>query len=128
MPDEPKTAVVPLALAQRLLRMEGRATELAVAVHRLEEAPQVAARLREALGPDYEVHTWDDILVQVKEGQARNDASMGLSRPFSPVPPSKDDNVRPYNFWQWRSPLVAFEKPLPMIRHPPQSVEDHAVS
>ncbi|QRK07328.1 hypothetical protein JQX13_46055 [Archangium violaceum] len=57
MPDEPKTAVVPLALAQRLLRMEGRATELAVAVHRLEEAPQVAARLREALGPDYEVHT-----------------------------------------------------------------------
>ncbi|WNG38010.1 ABC transporter permease [Archangium minus] len=78
MPDEPKTAVVPLALAQRLLRMEGRATELAVAVHRLEEAPQVAARLREALGPDYEVHTWDDILVQVKENKARDDASMGL--------------------------------------------------
>lgn len=78
IPGEPKTAVIPLALAQRLLRMEGRATELAVAVHRLEEAPQVAARLREALGPGYEVHTWDEILVQIKEGQARQNAMIGL--------------------------------------------------
>jgi putative ABC transport system permease protein len=77
MPGEPKTAVVPLALAQRLLRMEERATELAVAVERLEDAPLVAARLREALGPEYEVHTWDELLVEVKQAQARQNAIIG---------------------------------------------------
>jgi putative ABC transport system permease protein len=77
MPGEPKTAVVPLALAQRLLRMEGRATELAVAVERLEEAPQVAARLREALGAGYEVHTWDEVLPELRQGQQRQNALIG---------------------------------------------------
>jgi putative ABC transport system permease protein len=77
MPGEPKTAVVPLALAQRLLRMEGRATEIAVAVQRVEDAPQVAARLREALGPDYEVHTWDQLMPIIKQGQERQNAIVG---------------------------------------------------
>ncbi|MCI0573251.1 MAG: FtsX-like permease family protein [Myxococcaceae bacterium] len=77
MPGEPKTAVVPLALAQRLLRMEGRATELGVAVERLEEVHAVAARIREVLGPDYEVHTWDELLPQIRDGQARQNAVLG---------------------------------------------------
>jgi putative ABC transport system permease protein len=58
MPGEMKVALVSLPLAQRLLRMEGRATELAVAVDDLARVEEVAQALRAALGPDFEVHTW----------------------------------------------------------------------
>jgi len=62
LPGEPKVAVVPLGLAQRLLRMEGRATELAVAVDDLRDIPAVQERLRAALGPEWEVHTWLEVV------------------------------------------------------------------
>ncbi|GMU59697.1 MAG: hypothetical protein AMXMBFR34_14600 [Myxococcaceae bacterium] len=62
LPGEPKVAVVPLALAQRLLRMEGRATELAVAVDDLRDIDAVKPRLAEALGPEWEVHTWLEVV------------------------------------------------------------------
>lgn len=61
MPGEMKVAVVPLGLAQKLLRMEGRITELAVAVENLDQVDQVAADVRAALGPDFEVHTWAEL-------------------------------------------------------------------
>ena len=59
MPGEMKIAVVPLGLAQRLLRMDGKVTELAVAVDDLNEIPRIADELRTVLGPQFEVHTWD---------------------------------------------------------------------
>lgn len=62
MPGEMKIAVVPLSLAQKLLRMEGRVTEVAVAVDDLERVEDVAANLRTALGPDYEVHAWNELV------------------------------------------------------------------
>jgi putative ABC transport system permease protein len=49
---------VPLSYAQGLLRMPGRVTEYAVAVTDLGRVDAVAAALRAALGPDYEVETW----------------------------------------------------------------------
>jgi putative ABC transport system permease protein len=61
MPGEMKVAVVPLGLAQKLLRMEGRVTELAIAVEHLDEVDRVAADLRKALGPEFEVHTWAEL-------------------------------------------------------------------
>ncbi len=61
MPGEMKVAVVPLSLAQKLLRMEGRVTEVAVAVDSLDRLDAVAAELRAALGPDYEVHGWKEL-------------------------------------------------------------------
>ncbi|MBI3185445.1 MAG: ABC transporter permease [Myxococcales bacterium] len=61
MPGDKKVGLVPLGTAQRLLRMEGRVTELAVAVEPLEDAPKVAAALAAALGPSYEVHRWDEL-------------------------------------------------------------------
>ena len=61
-----------LPMAQRLLRMEGRATEIAVAINQLDDAPRIAARLREHLGPQFEVHTWLDIVPGVKENMARH--------------------------------------------------------
>jgi putative ABC transport system permease protein len=49
---------VPLSYAQDLVRMRGRVTEYAVAVKDVGRVDAVAAALRAALGPDYEVETW----------------------------------------------------------------------
>lgn len=61
LPGEMKVAQVPLAAAQRLLRMEGRATELALAVDDLGRLPDVVARAKALVGADYEVHAWHEI-------------------------------------------------------------------
>ncbi len=66
MPGEMKIAVVPLSLSQRLLRMEGRVTELAIAIDDVTQAAPIAARLRVVLGPLYEVHTWDELAPERK--------------------------------------------------------------
>ncbi len=66
MPGEMKIAVVPLVLAQKLLRMEGRITELAVAIDDIDRVQEVAANLRTALGPEFEVHTWDELTPERK--------------------------------------------------------------
>lgn len=52
---------VPLAYAQELLGMEGRVTEYAVAVTDRDRIDEVAARVRQALGDGFEVHTWDEL-------------------------------------------------------------------
>jgi putative ABC transport system permease protein len=70
-PGEARFGQVSLSMAQRLLRMEGRATELAVSVKDLDLAPEVAGRLRAELGPDYEVHTWDEVAPVAKDAMAR---------------------------------------------------------
>jgi len=56
--ESKRSISVPLAWAQELLRMPGRATELAVRVDQREAVDRVAADLRTALGPGYEVETW----------------------------------------------------------------------
>ncbi|MFO0598026.1 MAG: FtsX-like permease family protein [Myxococcaceae bacterium] len=62
MPGEMKVAVVPLSMAQRLLRMDDHVTEVAVAVDNLDHVDRVAEELRAALGPQFEVHTWDKLV------------------------------------------------------------------
>lgn len=49
---------VRLAWAQKLLRMEGKITEYAVAVKDTRHIDEVADGVRAALGPEFEVHTW----------------------------------------------------------------------
>ncbi|MBX7098260.1 MAG: FtsX-like permease family protein [Myxococcaceae bacterium] len=65
-PGDKRNGLVPLGLAQKLLRMEGRVTEYALAVEPLEAAPTVRAALQAELGPDYEVHTWDELFPFIK--------------------------------------------------------------
>jgi putative ABC transport system permease protein len=82
LPGEKKVALLPLPLAQRLLKMDGparaggpsgRATEIAVAVDPVEGADAVAAGLRAHLGPTYEVHTWADVATFVRQAMDRQD-------------------------------------------------------
>ncbi len=65
-PGDKRVGLVPLALAQKLLRMEGRVTEYAISVQPLDKAEVVAARLQDTLGPDYEVHTWSQLFPFIK--------------------------------------------------------------
>ncbi len=59
--DNKRLISVPLPFAQELLGMPGQVTEYAVAVEHRESIHRVAADLRAALGPQYEVHTWREI-------------------------------------------------------------------
>lgn len=53
-----RMVAVPLAFAQELLGMEGRVTELAVAVADVKQVEAVADQIRAKLGPEWEVQTW----------------------------------------------------------------------
>jgi putative ABC transport system permease protein len=57
----------PLNYAQKLLRMEGRVTEYAVQVRDLHRIDEAAAAVRQALGPQYEVHTWLEIMPMYRD-------------------------------------------------------------
>lgn len=74
MPGEMKLAIVPLSMAQRLLRMEGRVTELAIAVDDLERLDDIAADVRAALGSQFEVHTWGEVMPERKMVMSRQNA------------------------------------------------------
>ncbi len=78
MPGEKKVGMVHIGVAQRLLKMEGRATEYIVAVDEIENIPQVAAELRKALGKEYEVSTWEDIATFVKQAMQRQSMILSL--------------------------------------------------
>jgi putative ABC transport system permease protein len=71
LPGEKKIALMPLGLAQKLLKMDGRATEVAVALHTIEDSEPVAAALRARLGAGYEVHTWADVAIFVRQAMQR---------------------------------------------------------
>ncbi len=58
---EKNMASVPLAVAQELLRMPGRATEIAVSVDDLARVDQVVAAVQQVVGPEYEVSSWHDV-------------------------------------------------------------------
>jgi putative ABC transport system permease protein len=78
MPGEKKIGMVRLDVAQRLLKTEGRATEYIVAVDDIDNLKQVASDLRTVLGTDYEVSTWAEIALFVKEAMARQDFILSL--------------------------------------------------
>ncbi|MEW5852621.1 MAG: FtsX-like permease family protein [Myxococcota bacterium] len=59
---------VDLGYAQELLTMSGRVTEYAVALQPGAQIDVVAEGLRNALGPDMDVHTWLQLLPEVADG------------------------------------------------------------
>lgn len=75
---EKKLVIVPLALAQELLRIPQRATEIVVGVHDIAEVDAVAARLRANLGTDYEVHTWKELAPVAKDVVETQNAALAI--------------------------------------------------
>jgi putative ABC transport system permease protein len=75
---EKKVGFVPLAFAQELLRMEGTATELALAVERLDDVEKVKPLLQAAVGPEYEVSSWHDVAPWVDDAIAAQNFILNL--------------------------------------------------
>jgi putative ABC transport system permease protein len=65
--ENKRVMTVPLAAAQELLGLQGQVTEYALAVDDLSRLDDVAAAVRSALGPGYEVHTWDQLQPFVRD-------------------------------------------------------------
>ncbi len=65
-PGDKRVGLVPLVIAQRVLRMEGRVTEYGVAIDSITEVDAVRDALQAKLGADYEVHTWSELFPFVK--------------------------------------------------------------
>jgi putative ABC transport system permease protein len=62
-----KVGFVPLEFARELLRMPGRATEIAIAVTDPEDAARMKPLLQAAVGPEFEVSTWHDVAAFVDD-------------------------------------------------------------
>ncbi|MDY7226782.1 ABC transporter permease [Hyalangium rubrum] len=77
-PGDRRVGYLPLATAQRVLRMEGRVTEYALAVEPLEHARRVRDALRASLGPGYEVHTWEEVFPFIAQILGQQDFLFGI--------------------------------------------------
>jgi putative ABC transport system permease protein len=77
-PGDRRLGYVPLGTAQRLLRMDGRVTEYSLAVERLEDAPRVRDLVQAALGSEYEVHTWAEVLPFIAQLLAQQERVFGV--------------------------------------------------
>jgi putative ABC transport system permease protein len=62
---------VPLTLAQELLGMDGRATEIAIAAHDLSDLDVLMREVRSAVPSDIQVSTWSDVNPFLKDAVAR---------------------------------------------------------
>lgn len=77
-PGDRRVGYLPLATAQRVLRMEGRVTEYALAVEPLSRAREVRDALKKTLGPDYEVHTWEEVFPFIAQILGQQDFLFGI--------------------------------------------------
>lgn len=77
LPDK-KVGLLTLAHAQELLRMDGRATELVLSVRDGERLEDVKRRVQSAIGADYEVATWQEIVPWVEDAFAAQDFMLNL--------------------------------------------------
>jgi putative ABC transport system permease protein len=75
--ENKRVITVPLATAQDLLSLQGRVTEYAVSVHELQKLEETKAALQAALGPEYEVHTWQELNTFVRDVINRQNIMMG---------------------------------------------------
>lgn len=75
---EKKIGFVPLDFAQDLLRLDRRATELAIAVDDPRRADEVARGIATAVGAGYEVSTWREVMPWVDEAIRAQDFMVGL--------------------------------------------------
>lgn len=73
-----KIGFVPLAFAQALLRMEGRATEIVVGLNDLDDVGRIQPLLQAAVGSEYEVTTWRDVASFVEDLVERQNFILNL--------------------------------------------------
>lgn len=75
--ESKRAATVPLGFAQRLLGMEGRVTEYVIAVDDVRNMNETAAALKNALGAEYEVQTWEELRPALRDMRLVQRAILG---------------------------------------------------
>ncbi len=65
--ENKRVLTTPLSTAQELLGLDGRVTEYAIRVDDLKKLEQIKVGLQAALGPEYEVHTWQEMNTFVRD-------------------------------------------------------------
>jgi len=71
---EKRLVLLPMEKAQELIRRPGRVTEYALAIKDGEDVDVVAGRVRSAMGPGVEVHTWPQLMPFVSDARSTQDA------------------------------------------------------
>ena len=59
--EEKRSVTLPLSVAQSLLGLEGKVTEIAVAIDDLDRLAVVQQNLQKVLGPEFEVSSWSEV-------------------------------------------------------------------
>lgn len=77
-PNDRRMGVMALATAQQLLRMEGRVTEYGLDVAPKANLDQVRDAVQAAVGPEFEVHTWEQRIPYVKDIVNTQDFVFGI--------------------------------------------------
>ena len=75
--ESKRTVTVPLSFAQSLLGMSGLATEYVIAIDDVEQLDVTAKALRAALGPTYEVNTWEELRPGLRDARLLQRAILG---------------------------------------------------
>jgi putative ABC transport system permease protein len=70
---EKRLVLMPMEKAQELIRRPGRVTEYAVAIKDGQDVEVVAERVRQAMGPAVEVHTWPQLMPFVRDARSTQD-------------------------------------------------------
>lgn len=65
--ENKRVLTTPLSSAQELLGLEGRVTEYALRVDDLSRLTEIQAEVQTALGPEFEVHTWQEMNAFVRD-------------------------------------------------------------
>ncbi|MDP2342764.1 MAG: FtsX-like permease family protein [Deltaproteobacteria bacterium] len=76
---EKRAVTLHIESARAVLRLEkGEASEIAVAVKHRDDVDATAQRLRAALGPGFEVHTWMELAPFVRDARATQNSVLGV--------------------------------------------------
>jgi putative ABC transport system permease protein len=77
-PNDRRIGLIPLATAQALLRMEGRITEYGLAVKEGVELLEAKRAVEAVVGPEFEVHTWEERIPFVRDLVDTQDFVFGI--------------------------------------------------
>jgi len=77
-PNDRRVGLISLAAAQSLLRMEGRVTEYGLDIDLSQGLERTRDAVAAALGPDFEVHTWEQRIPFVKDIVETQDFVFGI--------------------------------------------------
>ncbi len=76
--EEKRSVTLPLSVAQSLLGLEGKVTEIALSIDDLDSLSSVQKRLQAAVGDEFEVSTWSDVQPFLRDVLFRQRVMIGI--------------------------------------------------